>query len=68
MMNQIRCIQLVLGVAELATAILICADAELDLFTTFTDTTEKVAAGTVYTVVSEVVVMLAVPNLPVGIF
>ena len=58
----------VVGVADDATAILICAAAALDLFTIFTETTEKVAAGTVYTVVSAVVVMLAVPNLPVGIF
>jgi hypothetical protein len=55
------------GVAELATAILINAVALLDLFTTFTVTTPNVVAGTVYTVVSAVVVMLAVPNLPVGI-
>jgi hypothetical protein len=55
------------GVAELATAILINAVALLDRFTMLTDTTEKVAAGTVYTVVSAVVVILAVPNLPVAI-
>jgi len=55
------------GDAELATASLISAAAELDLFTIFTETTEKVVAGTVYTELAEVVVMLAVPNLPVAI-
>jgi hypothetical protein len=57
----------VAGVAELDTAILICAEAELDLLTMFTDITENVLAGTVYTVVSAVDVILAVPNLPVAI-
>jgi hypothetical protein len=33
-----------------------------------TETTENVVAGTVYAVLAAVVVMLAVPNLPVGIF
>jgi hypothetical protein len=56
-----------LGVAELDTASLISAGAELDRFTIFTETTEKVAAGTVYAVVADVDVMLAVPNLPVAI-
>jgi hypothetical protein len=56
------------GVAELETASLINADAELDLFTMFTETTEKAANGTVYAVDAAVVVMLTVPNLPVGIF
>ena len=56
------------GVAELATAMRMSAAAELLLFTTHTVTTENVLAGTVYTVVSAVVVMLAMPNLPVAIF
>jgi hypothetical protein len=55
------------GVAELATAMRMSAAAELLLFTTFTVTTLKVFAGTVYRVVSAVVVMLAIPNLPVAI-
>ena len=54
------------GAAELATAILIVAVVAARLHT-LTDTTEKVLDGTVYIVVLAVVVMFAVPNLPVGI-
>ena len=55
------------GVAKADTATLICA-AVLELrLHIFTETTLNVAAGGEYTVVSDVVVMLKAPNLPVAI-
>jgi hypothetical protein len=56
------------GDVELATATrIVAAVVELRLHI-LTDTTEKVLDGTVYIVVLAVVVILAVPNLPVAIF